>query len=178
MLKLFVVIVFSLSSVDCFYSECYTHQFAQVTWYDVRPNQITPMGIEIDSYVPIDHEFVDTSIRKLELCLGVEIDPCIRIKVVPPVKSKCSKWHFLDVEAPQYLCDKKGIELDPECPCRYRWATQQGYEHCDLITPLGHHGQPYLYDIIRVVTNTEFWENEYVECVKHVEPEGEYDEYF
>jgi hypothetical protein len=150
-----------------------------VTNYSINPDTITPEGIKVDSGgFNINLQEIDNVINRMETCLdelilkeySLSVDAqcltrfirplpihrnCINIKFVEPVKSKCSEWHFLKEKAPQKLCDAKGLEENPECPCRWRWAIQ---DDCNLVIPVGHSDFLYLYDIIRIHTGcNNYW---------------------
>ena len=152
------------------------NSYTNVTNYKININVETSNGIQVDTggfYIDL-HE-IDKTFDRVDQCLynlvernyvpvpeadcldkylrDIPIKKCIKIKIVEPVFSECSEWHFLKEEAPQRLCDMKGLTTD--CPCRWRWATQ---DDCNIITPPGHLGYPYLYDIIKIHTGCNgFW---------------------
>lgn len=170
----------------CGQEPCYMNLYQNVTEYSIHPNVETIQGIALDTgKQEVDIQELSNTLEDIELCLtlleGYEptpetqclektirptpLRPCIRIKIVEPVFSECSEWHFLKEKAPQALCDKKGLEETKDCPCRWRWAVQ---DDSDLITPLGHLGRPYLYDIVKIHTGcNNYWvDKELVKCAK------------
>jgi hypothetical protein len=153
---------------------------------------MTPTGIGVDSpYSDTNLEEIDRTVGRIEACLDelasgnympsadaqcltnyVRPAPirrnCLKIKIVTPVKSRCSEWHFLKEAAPKELCEAKGLETNEECPCRWRWAVQ-GDNH--LIIPTGHSDYLYLYDIVRIHTGcNNYWaDEELTKCAQEVQ---------
>lgn len=143
--------------------------------YDTDFNQMTPLGIRIDDDTStVDFDKIDTVVTRISECVldlvktgyipsekaGCLLEPlrmrqdpdihsCLKLKIVEPILSVCSEWHFLDFEAPQYLCDAKNLKTNSDCPCRWRWIVQNYYE---IVSPPGHFGVPYLYDVVKLMT--------------------------
>ena len=172
-----VIIMLSVFLSSCGQDICYENWYANVTNYKINTDTTTPNGVRIDTGgFTVDLEGIDNTFDKVENCLNDLIAKkympgpeaacldkylrptpiklsCIKIKIVEPLFSECSEWHFLKEEAPRELCDMKG--LDTYCPCRWRWATQ---DNCNIVTPPGHLGYPYLYDIVKIHTGCNgFW---------------------
>ena len=153
--------------------------------YGVHVDQYTESGVAVDSGGYDVVETIEAEFVRMEECLSELVEgryhpvdgaqclesplrrlqdrECFTIKVVPPIVL-CSGWHALNHEASQALCDAKGLSNDPECPCMWRWAIQRDYE---LVTPIGHMGAPYLYDVVRMHTgcNNPWADDELVNCM-------------
>lgn len=170
---------------------CYSNLYLNITDYPVNPNAVTPSGIQVDTFIDLDLQRLDQRISQIETCLknlvGAEYiisqkemiewqclkntfypeefkRNCLVIKVVEPVFSQCSDWHFIDALAPQEQCEAKGLEQDKNCPCRYRWAIQN--ENV-LITPPGHLGDLYLYDLVKIWTGcNNYWISSFSICAE------------
>jgi len=163
--------------------------YMNVTNYKITTNEVTPNGVFVDTGgFNVDLVEIDNTFDKVEKCLynlvesnyvpvpeaacldkylrPTPIRTCMKIKIVEPVFSECSEWHFLKELAPQELCDMKGLTTD--CPCRWRWAVQ---DDCNIVTPPGHLGYPYLYDIVKIHTGCNgFWfDTELAKCANLTE---------
>ena len=164
---LFLLAILSIAGCK---PDCYYNAFDDIRPYEFSPDVVTPSGIEVDtSGFPVDLQEIDNQFARAEECLGQLVDRnytpvssadcwgpirklplkrhCLALKIVKPKLSQCSEWHFLDRLAPQGLCDNKGLEPNPDCPCRWRWATQRDVI---IVSPPGHLGKPYLYDVVRI----------------------------
>lgn len=169
-MKKSLILFLFLSS--CGPEPCYLNFYANFTRYNINPDVTTPFGVQIESGgYEINVQDVDTVFDLTESCLRelavknyipkseawcirkLKDAPikreCIKVKVVDPIFSECSDWHFLDIEAPQAQCAAKGLAESLDCPCRYRWSIQ---DDNNIITPPGHLGFLYLYPIVRIVT--------------------------
>jgi hypothetical protein len=166
------------------YSDCYQNFFEDITDFEINPDMATGSGIKVDSGgFDVDLFALDARIGMMEWCItGVmannpEPDPkwqclyrnftgmrrlkrsCLIIKIVPPVYSKCSKWQFIGVPAPNELCRAKGINPTPECPCMWRTAVQDDNV---VITPPA----LYLWEIGRIMTScNNIWESPFAPCL-------------
>jgi hypothetical protein len=59
---------------------------------------------------------------------------CITVKVVDDWVWSCDgTQQLIPQEAPQELCDAKGLSYDPNCPCRWRAGIQDN--HIIVVTP-------------------------------------------
>jgi hypothetical protein len=141
----------------------------EVSW-KVKVDYVTVGGFAVDndSTWEIDNVLLDARAEHIEQCLkevckdAPPTEPwwdcncshliasdlkrdCIVVKIVEPIFSRCSDWQFVPIDAPQRLCDAKGLEENPECPCRWRWYIQ---DQNVLITPPA----LYLYDLVRMHT--------------------------
>ena len=174
--------------------DCYWNLYTNVTKYSIQTNQVTESGIAVDtiqSYQP-DLEAIDSAVLRVEACLEdlrqsgyfpvpksqcidlpLRAAPikreCLKVKIVAPVTGTCSEWHFLREKAPQEFCDAKGLESDPDCPCRWRWATQ---DDCHIVIPVPHENHAlYLYELVRIHSGcNNYWADpELARCAKLVE---------
>jgi hypothetical protein len=164
--------------------------FQSVTSIEIKPNHTTPKGYQIDidlSKYPTDFNKLDERITKTEECLIQTVkeqqntpqsikdtwmclreptpEPfnkkCLRIKVVDPIFSKCSDWQFIDVLAPQSLCEAKGLPVNSECPCRWRTSIQGDNW---IITP----PTMYLWELGRIYTScNNIWNSPYAKCLNY-----------
>lgn len=140
---MFRVFLLSIFVMSCGQDICYLNGYMNVTNYPFELNEETPDGIQVDNWLfDIDLVEIDNTFTQVENCLSdlierdyvpvseagcldryirpTPIKTCIKIKMVEPVFSECSEWHFLKEEAPQALCDDKGLEESAKCPCRWR----------------------------------------------------------
>jgi hypothetical protein len=173
-----VVFAAAFLFVSCSKEFCYKNYFANVTDYSIRITTTTKDGMGVDaSGLGVDLDAIDRTVRRMESCLErVILDghvpdmdaqcldtlrplpmrrDCLKIKIVQPVRSECSEWHFLKETAPEELCIAKDVKPSEECPCRWRWAVQDDNH---LVVPLGHADYMYLYDIVRIHTGcNNYW---------------------
>ena len=152
--------------------QCYINHYQNITNYEVNPNT-TIAGVMVDDgSFDFDREILADRILAIEECLvgaAGPLDPkekeegrclkdsleplpfkrdCLVIKIVESVYSPCSPNEgFLPVEAPQALCEEKGLEADPNCPCRWRTAIQDDNV---LIVPLESAERMNLWDLTRI----------------------------
>jgi hypothetical protein len=92
--------------------------------YEVHVSESSPAGIPIDG--DVDPVLLDKLTTYVEECLNQPIDRRSFVVKIP------TNWHkscdgsqqVLDSEAPQSGCAAKGLEPNPECPCRWRALIQ------------------------------------------------------
>jgi len=175
------IAIFAMFLVGCGdpFGECRSNFFENITNLPIHFDQVTPNGIRIDSGgFPIDLVETDRRVLAIADCIiGMaqkakpewgclyplpEYNPeCLAIKLVPAIKSSCSDWDFIGVEAPQELCDAKGLKADPNCPCSWRIGVQNDYI---IITPS--RDNLYLWDVGRAITScTGIWNSPYSACL-------------
>jgi len=85
---------------------------------------------------------------------------CFFIKVVQPVASQCqSTWQLLPDRAPDQFCQDKGLEPTPECPCRWRNASQDSLV---IVTP----PVMYLWALVELKTRcNNLWKSPFAKCM-------------
>jgi hypothetical protein len=152
-----------------------SNNFSNLTSYRIHTDTVTAAGFRIDSsgYL-LTHEYlsaVDDRLLEIEKCMQTvdpKLDPidrdCFTIKLVEPVHSICSpEEEFLPVEAPRALCEDKGLEPNPECPCRWRTAVQ---DHDVLIVPFAPDPRKLnLWDTVRIHTGiNNVWPTPFAKC--------------
>jgi hypothetical protein len=151
------------------------NNFANITDYRIHTDTVTAAGFRIDSsgYL-LTREYlsvVDDRLLAIEQCMQ-EVDPnldaidrdCFTMKLVKPEHSACSpEEEFLHVEAPRVLCEEKGLQPNPECPCRWRTAVQ---DHDVLIVPFAEDPKKLnLWDAVRIHTGyNDVWSTKFARC--------------
>jgi hypothetical protein len=165
-------------------SKCYNNYYFDITNLPVNINLVTPNGINVDtSGYEVDVKRLDNRINNIEKCLlevsktednkkwdclreTIELNrDCFKIKIVPPIYSKCSDWEFIDVLALEQGCLDKGIIPTTECPCRWRTAIQNSWT---IITP----PKLYLWEMGRIMTScNQVWKSPYAKCLTGEENE-------
>jgi hypothetical protein len=151
------------------------NNFANITGYRIHTDAVSAAGFRIDSSgYPLTREYlsvVDDRLLAIEQCMQ-EVDPkldaidrdCFTIKLVKPEHSVCSpEEEFLPVEAPRVLCEEKGLQPNPECPCRWRTAVQ---DHDVLIVPFASDPKKLnLWDAVRIHTGyNDVWSTPFARC--------------
>lgn len=130
---------------------CYQNYYQSQFNYKIKADQVTESGIKIDIDVEdFDSDRIDQLVNETEACLqttfpdGILSDDvvhdaqCQNRSFNPVISRECFKvkvpddWVFscdgstqlLPQVAPQRLCGDKGLEADPNCPCRWRAGIQ------------------------------------------------------
>lgn len=181
--------------INCKGPDCphygYTSQFN----YQVSYNAITPSGIKVDtSGQLIRLDTIDVLTNEVETCLEKNFGspphipqevrnasycvvsdfnlPCDRdcfsVKVPDDWVMSCDgSQQLLPTEAPQELCDAKGLTANPDCPCRWRAGIQNN--NIIVTTP-----SLYLYKdpLIRIITgcNNPWAHTRLAECAQPTVP--------
>jgi hypothetical protein len=117
--------------------DCWTTTWTVTNKYTVNKSNIvkTQLGVRVDSEIDgidldeIDFRILDTlyclknlnhRMKSLSTCID-----CITIKIPKDITWSCDgTQQLLPTEAPQELCNAKGFNLDPDCPCRWRALIQ------------------------------------------------------
>lgn len=156
----------------CGGEQCKRNYFQTHTNYKVNADQKTGSGIKVDtSGQDISLELIDQLTLEVELCLEEEFPEgklprevrieanclddnfeslhreCIQIKIPNNWQYSCDgSQQVLQDEAPQYLCDQKGMS-NSACTCNWRAAIQD--EYTIIVTP-----SLYMYKdpLIRIIT--------------------------
>lgn len=151
--------------IGCQTAPCYQNSYLNVTEYDVRANDITPDGIDVDnSGYEVDLNEIDRIVNEFEECYGIVYKSCLTIKVAPDwYVSPCSGQQLFPCDIDEALCEQKGLTPNEECPCNCRAIIQD--ENTIIITPdlLLLQGE-----LARMVSgiNNPWAEEEIVECLK------------
>lgn len=125
-----IVLFISMLGVCCELNEpeqCYQNNYATLKRYDLDFTEKTPGGIYVDpTGQDVDLGKIDRLTGELEVCLGIDIRrECFGVKIPDDwTVSPCTGEQLLNIPAPDELCRAKGLELTPECPCRWRVETQ------------------------------------------------------
>jgi hypothetical protein len=168
-------ILFTLFLLSC--TKCYENKYKNITEYDVNSNITTLNGFKIDTTnVLVDSIYLnrlDERLLDIETCMVSFGYPrikrtCFEVFLAPiEYISKCSPWEeFLNVAAPQELCDEKGLEANTDCPCMWRTAIQ---DNNILIVPYANDPDDLnLWDTIRLHTGiNNIWLTELKTCAKY-----------
>lgn len=189
-LKLFRCFIGSLIVSCVQHGECKNYNYQDQCNYEINATEITKSGISVDtSGNVIDLSEIDRLTDEVESCLIEEFgnpaiipddvmadSDCVVNTFDIPLLRECivvkipSDWtwscdgtqQLLSCEAPQELCNEKGFEYDPECPCRWRAGIQDN--HIIIVTP-----NLYLYKdpLIRITTgcNNPWAHRKFLKCI-------------
>jgi hypothetical protein len=161
LLKHCIVINVLFISISCTPNECVGYGYSSQFDYDIDATEITNGGIHVDtSNNTIDLSKIDRLTDEVELCLIEEFGnpplipeevmmgsgclintfdiplprECLTVKIPDDWVWSCDgTQQLLPYEAPQKLCDEKGLDYNLSCPCRWRGGIQN--DHVIVTTP-------------------------------------------